>query len=114
MYIVPCTPGGDSSWSQRTALDGVDFTLSFRWSQRDGHWTLDLADAEGSPIRHGVALVPSVDLLRGVVDTRRPAGKLAILDTTGALDVDPSFSDLGARFLLVYFTAAELAALAAA
>ena len=33
---------------------------------------------------------------------------------TGALDVDPGFSDLGARFMLVYFTAAELAALAAA
>lgn len=109
MYLVPCTPAGDAVWSQRTALDGVDFLLTFRWSQRDGHWLLDLADAEGGAIRHGMALVPSVDLLAGVVDERRPAGKLAILDTTGALDADPGFSDLGARFVLVYFTAAELA-----
>lgn len=110
MYLVPCTPNGDASWSQRTALDGVDFTLAFRWSQRDGHWLLDVADAEGVAIRHGLALVPSVDLLAGVIDERRPAGKLAVLDTTGALDADPGFSDLGARFVLVYFTAAELAA----
>ena len=88
----------------------MDFTLTFRWSQRDGHWLLDLADAEGVAIRHGLTLVPSIDLLAGVIDERRPAGKLAILDTTGALDADPSFADLGARFVLVYFTAAELAA----
>lgn len=112
MYIVPCTPGGASSWSQRTALDGVDFTLTFRWSQRDGHWLMDIADAERSPIRSGMLLAPNVDLLAGVIDSRRPAGKLAVLDATGALDVDPGFADLGERFVLVYFTAAELAALA--
>lgn len=109
MDFVPCTPGGASRWSQRTALDGVDFTLTFRWSQRDGHWLLDLADAEGAPIRHGLALVPSLDLLAGVIDARRPAGKLAVLDTTGVLDLDPGFADLGERFLLAYLTAAELA-----
>lgn len=110
MYLAPCTPNGDARWSQRTALDGVDFTLTFRWSQRDGHWLLDLADAEGVAIRHGLSLVPMVDMLAGVVDARRPAGKLAVLDTSGADDVDPGFADLGERFVLVYFTAAELAA----
>ncbi len=110
MYLVPCIPAGSSTWSQRTALDGVDFTLTFRWSQRDGHWLMDIADSEGVAIRHGLMLAPNVDLLAGVIDTRRPAGKLAVLDTTGALDLDPGFSDLGARFQLVYFTAAELTA----
>lgn len=109
MYVVPCTPNGAARWSQRTALDGVDFTLAFRWSQRDGHWLLDIADAQGAAIRSGVALVPNINLLAGVIDARRPAGRLGVLDTTGALDVDPGFADLGARFLLVYVTAAELA-----
>jgi len=109
MLFVPCTPGGSARWSQRTALDGVDFALTFRWSQRDGHWLMDLANAEGVPLRHGIMLAPNVDLLAGLADVRRPAGKLGVLDTTGALDVDPGFADLGTRFVLVYYTAAELA-----
>lgn len=114
MYVIPCTPGGVASWSQRTALDGVDYTFTFRWSQRDGHWLLDLADAERVAIRSGMLLAPNVDLLAGVIDTRRPAGKLAVLDTTGALDVDPGFADLGDRFVLVYLTADEVSAYGAA
>ena len=45
-YFVPCTPEGRSSWSQITALDGVSYVLTFRWSQREGHWLLDVADAD--------------------------------------------------------------------
>jgi hypothetical protein len=33
-----------------------------------------------------------------------------VVDATGANDVDPGFADLGSRFLLVYLTAAEIAA----
>lgn len=112
-YFVPCTAAGVAAWSQRTALDGVEFELTFRWSQRAGHWTLDVADAEGVPIRHGLALLVGVPLLRGVIDSRRPAGELIVVDTTGASDADPGFSDLGApgaRFVLAYVTAEELAA----
>lgn len=112
-YFVPCTPGGRSSWSQITALDGVSFVLAFRWSQREGRWVLDVADAEGVMIRAGLALVADQPLLRGVVDARRPAGELIVVDTTGAGDIDPGFDDLGApgaRFVLMYVTAAELAA----
>lgn len=107
---VPCEPRGQAFWSQRTALDGVDFLLTFRWNQRDGKWLLDLADAEESPIVSGLALLTDVTLLLGVVDARRPAGELSIVDTTGANDADPAFDDLGTRFVLMYVTAAELAA----
>lgn len=112
-YFVPCSPDGRSSWSQITDLDGVSFVLTFSWSQREGRWLLDLADAEGAAIRSGLALVAGQPLLRGLVDTRRPAGELVVVDTTGATDLDPGFNDLGApgaRFVLQYVTAAELAA----
>lgn len=107
--FVPCTPGGVARWTQRTALDGVDYLLTFRWSQRDGHWLLDVADAQESPIVSGLALVVGPVLLAGVVDVRRPAGELVVVDTTGANDLDPAFDDLGTRFVLTYVTAAELA-----
>lgn len=111
--FVPCTPAGASSWSQLTALDGVTYTLTFRWNQRDGRWLLDLADGEGAPIRSGMALNTGELLLRGCVATGRPAGELVVVDTSGANDSDPVFDDLGApgaRFVLMYITAAELAA----
>lgn len=107
---VPCIPSGQPSWSQLTALDGVTYTLAFRWNQRDGRWLLDLADGEGSPIRSGMMLGTNTVPLRGCVDARRPAGELVIVDTTGANDVDPGFDDLGARFVLLYFSATEVAA----
>ncbi len=112
-YFVPCTPAGVSSWSQITALDGVSFVLTFRWSQRDGRWLLDIADAEGVAVRVGCPLNTGVPLLRGCVSTRRPAGELIVVDSTGANDADPSFADLGdpgARFALMYVTAVEMAA----
>lgn len=112
-YFVPCDPAGASSWSQITALDGVSFSLTFRWSQRAGSWLLDVADAEGVAIRSGLALVAGQPLLRGVIDTRRPAGELVVVDTSGANDVDPGFAEIGgpgARFVLMYVTAAEMAA----
>ena len=108
--LVPCTPGGSSHWSQRTALDGRDYLLTFDWCQRDGRWRLDVADADGVAIVSGVTLVARGYPLAGVLDARRPAGDLVVIDSTGANDLDPRFSDLGARFRLVYFAAAELRA----
>jgi len=109
MIEIPCTPGGVATWTQRTALDGRDYVLAFRWNQRAGAWTLDLADQDGAAILLGRTLVAGYPLLKGVTDTRRPPGELAVLDAFGLDDLDPAFSDLGTRFVLVYVTAAELA-----
>ena len=57
-----------------------------------------------------IALVTARRLLRGVVDTRRPAGELVVVDTQWRNDLDPGFSDLGSRFVLVYFDPGELPA----
>lgn len=101
--LIPCTPGGSSSWTQRTALGGEEFALRFDWVQRDGHWRLDIADAAGVPIRSGVVIVSGGgSILRGVTDARRPVGVIGVVDTEQRDDVDPGFADLGTRFLLVY------------
>ena len=106
--FIPCAPGGTASWTQQTALDGVVYQLTFDWFQRDGHWRFTLADVQGMAIRSGAVLVTGGSLLRGMVDTRRPAGEIVVIDMTGAEDLDPGFNDLGSRFMLVYFTAADL------
>lgn len=109
--FVPCTPPvGASSWTQITALDGASYVLAFQWNQRDGHWTISVADFNGVPIRSGVVLGTGSVVLAGVVDSRRPPGELVVLDATGANDLDPGFDDLGSRFVIVYVTRAELTA----
>lgn len=108
MFFVPCSPAGQAHWTQVTALDGRSYQLTFRWSQRDGHWYLDLADATGVPIRSGMLLGAGALPLKDCLDTRRPPGELVVVDTAGALDVDPGFADLGERFLVAYADAAEL------
>lgn len=107
--LIPCAPAGVASWTQQTPLDGVVYQLTFDWYQRDGHWRLTVADVQGVAIRSGIVLVLDELLLGTVIDTRRPAGELVVIDTTGARGVDPGFADLGARFQLVYLTAADLA-----
>ena len=103
---IPCTPNGASLWTQRTSIGGRDYQLTFDWSQRDGHWRLDVADQDGNAIRTGIVLVTNRSLLRGMNDTRLPAGSLVVVDTL-AQWADAGFSDLGSRFLLLYYDRSE-------
>lgn len=108
ILLVPCAPGGAALWTQRSTLDGTEYVLTFDWLQRLGLWSLTLADTDGVPIRGGVLLTLGTLLLRGVSDARRPPGDLVVIDATGVDDLDPGFSDLGSRFLLVYADKAEV------
>lgn len=107
MLIIPCVPNGASNWTQRCAIDGRDFVLSFRWNPRAATWALDVADTDGSMIIAGRALTANAPVFLSCRDARRPSGELVVLDEQQVGD-DPSFDDLGTRFQLVYFTAAEL------
>lgn len=108
IFTVPCTPNGSACWTQRTALDGSDFVLSFDWNQRTGLWFFSVADQDAVPIVSGRALTTGTLLLKGVRDPRRPRGELVVEDTTLRNDADPAFDDLGARFRVTYVDAAEL------
>lgn len=109
---IPCAPNGDSAWTQQTALDGTTYTLAFDWNDRAALWMLKVADTQGATIRAGMMLTTGTVLLRGCVDSRRPAGELVVVDLTGVNDTNPDLVTLGARFRLLYFTFAELEALA--
>lgn len=108
IFTVPCVPAGSALWTQRTALDGTDYLMTFDWNQRAGAWSFALADSEGVPIRGGAMLLAGALPLRGVTDPRRPPGELILLDTLERADLDPGFADLGGRFQLLYADAAEL------
>lgn len=96
------------AFSERVRLEGVFYTLSFRWNARLGAWVFDLSDGDGnglvlgSPVRAGapLAFFPS---LAGV-----PPGMFLALDTSGA-GVDPAIDELGKRVKVFYLEAAEIA-----
>ena len=109
-----------SDYVQTTTLDGRDYIFRFLFNQREGKWYMRLADQDDVPIVEGVKLVADYNLLKRIVDARRPPGYMIAKDTT-ALDVDvaagekitaldPGLPDLGGRVLLLYFTEAEVAA----
>lgn len=110
ILAIPCAPGGQSTWTQTTALDGREYQLTFRWSQRSGRWSLDLADQDGAAIVTGRVLAPSLRLLRGVRDSRCPSGDIVLVDQRSVregLD-DPTFTSLGDRHALLYLDGADL------
>lgn len=121
--LIPTQREADvESWTQRTELDGRDYLLSFSWSRREERWFLDVADESASPIAQNIKLVAGWPMLLRVVDERRPPGEImvvdqAALDAEGTPDlqiaVDPGLDDLGARVVLVYLDAAEIASIAA-
>lgn len=91
---------------QRVSLDGRDYLLDFSWHAREGSWYLHLSDQSGELIAGGLKLVLG-RIGQRVIDSRAPAGGLAVVDTTG-LGLEAGLDDLLARVALVYAETATL------
>lgn len=103
----------DPYYQQRTRLEGRDYVLSFAFNEREQRWYLTLADEAESPIATGIKLVANWPLLRPYrYDPRTPLGELTVSDISGDSS-PPTLLELGEgkRCELLYWTAAELAAL---
>lgn len=100
---------------QRTTLDGRDYIVRADYNQRESRWYLSLHDQTDDPILSGKAVVVGWDLLRLVVDERRPPGRLYALDYSGT-GHDPGLDEIGPglRVELVYADADEVAEMLAA
>ncbi len=90
-------------------LEGATYQFDVKWNQRDGAWYFDLLDEEGNAIRHGVKIVLGAALAGRVAADDRLPGLLQAFDTSGA-STDAGIDDLGSRVVVVYYTAAEVAA----
>lgn len=104
----------DPFYQQRTRLEGRDYVLSFAYNSREERWYLSLADETESPIATGMKLISNWELLHPYrYDPRTPPGALAVSELSGD-GSPPTQLELGEgkRCELLYWTAAELAALA--
>lgn len=91
-------------------LDGVTYTLEFRWNVRAAAWFMTVLDEQAETVlMAGLKLVLGAFI--GLEQTgRQPPGVFLMLDTSGT-NVDPGVDDLGDRVRLEYLTAADLASL---
>lgn len=106
------------------SLDGVNYTLQFRWNERgmrllsdgteeEGSWFITVLDEPGQEVILGdVKLVVDWPLWRVRAD-RTPPGFLIAFDTSGE-GIDPGLDDLGVRVVIDYITADEIEAAEAA
>lgn len=97
------TAASADAWTQRTRLDGRDFTFGFEWNERAGAWFFSLYDEEEEPLLLSKKLVVERDLLFGLVGSTRPAGSLLLLEVSGAL-TEAGRTSLETTHQLVYVT----------
>jgi hypothetical protein len=110
--IIPIVRDVDdaSHFDLQAQLDGVTYTLEFRWNDRLGAWFMNVLDAEGVEAHMvGVRVVADYFFPRHLVD-RSPPGLFLALDTGAAMGFgeDPGFDDLGSRVQLWYIPEAEI------
>jgi len=100
-------------WVETVNLDGVNYRLRVWFNSRESTWYIDIFDQNEVTIVGGIKLVPSVFLLtkyRSV--TNLPAGNLFLFDSDqNDQSAVLGLTDLGVRFTLLYFSAAEIAQL---
>lgn len=88
----------------RYILDGAVYVLTFQFNQREGRWTIDLADTNEIAITTGISAVCLWGLLGLITDARRPAGELMIVGPPGN-QTPPSLTELGSTKKLYYYEA---------
>lgn len=109
MVIIPCRPDLPH-YDMQVVLDGVTYTLEFRWNTRESVWKMDLKTEDETPILSSVKVVVNFPLCARVASANRLPGKLVAFDTTN-LQINPGFEDLGDRVTLLYLTETEYAAM---
>lgn len=113
--LIPTLPD-EPNYSISSTLDGVDYVLTFRYSERENCFYLDLALTDGTVLCNGRKIVCNWSIWRTFnYDTRIPQGALLAIPATGAGDDPPGFDadgngELGdgRRVQLIYLTAKEV------
>ena len=93
-------------YDEQITLDGVTYTLEFRWNTRAAAWFMNILTEQGDPITAGIRIVVDMPLGLRSSDTRKPKGLLFAVDTSGERR-EPVIDDFGTRVVLLYHPLAE-------
>lgn len=108
MDILP-TDTTLARYTFEVTLANTNFKFGFEWNERAQFWTMDVMLPDGTPLAMGVKVCLGTSLIGRYKDARLPAGDIACLDTSGQR-IEPGFSDLGNRVLVMFIPNAEIVA----
>lgn len=93
---------GSANYEFKTELDGVKYTLRFRFNTRAGRWIMDIKTSQGGMLLAGIALLTGVDLLAQYrAYDGAPQGNMFLLNLQDE-NLSPGRDDLGNGVLLMY------------
>lgn len=101
---------GVANQTSRVQLEGVEYGIVVRWSEREARWYLDLFAANGDPLALCLKLMllqPSLDAFRARDGI--PPGELILLDPRPVRSY-PTIDELGDAVQLVYVESQHVAA----
>lgn len=84
----------------RITLGTLDYQLTQRFSTAAQAWVLDVDDADGNPLVHGLLLITGADLLSQFKHLGIP-GQM-IVQTDGSVDTVPDYQSMGASGHVYY------------
>lgn len=94
-------PSATSKFQQVVQMDGVSYTLVFRWNERAAHWFLTIRNSAGDNLVTGRKLVADVPFAAHETIAGFMPGTLWVRDVSGQ-GIDPGLRDLDDRVVLMY------------
>lgn len=109
-FIIPTFPDV-ANYVVTPTLDGTQYELTFRLSEREACWYVDLTLNDGTQLVMGKKIVCSISLFAAQrYNPLVPQGHLVCVPCAGQSDDPPNLGELGdgRRCFLGYFAAGEL------
>lgn len=101
--IVPTSPD-EPFYEQQSTIDGVDYTLTFRYNQREECYYLTIGDVSGNDLVKGVKLVCGWSLFLGHQHPDLPTGRFMVLSHVNGDNESPKLGELGdGRRCMLYY-----------
>jgi hypothetical protein len=102
VQVIPTPCSSDSrATTQRTRIDGRDYSVRFQWNGREGFWYASLYDSQGVAIQCGFKVVKDWLLLRSV-ESRAPSSQFIAVAPRGGGEA--GIDELGGRVKLCLVT----------
>lgn len=95
--VIPTSP--DAFYTEIVTLEGVDFQLSFQYSQRESCYYMSIATPDGTDLLNGVKLVANISLIGKYAYDGLPKGDFICLANGGSPDPPPQLGQIGADSL---------------
>jgi hypothetical protein len=93
------------AWDAIVPLEGVEYLLSFFWSDRESRWYLSIYNQDNDPLALWMCLnVGAFPLRRFRAQANIPPGAFVVIDTSGEDAETSAPEDFGSRVLLAYIT----------